>query len=464
MSYLFRILLIVVSVTQLVTGCSTRETEKPTASRKAGIGNVLATTTLLATITADDKPQSIAPPSGLGIHPSPANMFQFIFSERGGGVAYVVEKDGTSRMVHNGAAGKSYQTVGDVVLSPDGKRIAYGALVDGKWRMVVDGKEGAPFNTVRLPRFSPDGAHLAYQAMAGERWHLVVDGTPNAGTLKRYLPHEFSADSSRIACIDDVDDNNRGRLVVSDLAFATQTVVGSGVSFMLANADKSRIAAVSTMDGKQRVIDFSLDRPESVNRGAIYDTVGALAFGPDGVTLAYPAERAGRRLLVVGNRELALPDGDMAGLPVIHPDKKTVAVPIFSGGMTFLHQLSPVGGIGEVGHGYEAVEGLVYGRDGRFHAYAAQKGETWFVVVNGKEGPTFDRVVSPKFSPDGKLLVYRARKDGKRFVVVADMTARTIKAHPAYEQVFDAVFTADGKSVAYGVKDGNRLIWKVEAL
>jgi len=39
-----------------------------------------------------------------------------------------------------------------------------------------------------------------------------------------------------------------------------------------------------------------------------------------------------------------------------------------------------------------------------------------------------------------------------------------IRRHPSYEMVFPVVFTADGKSVAYGVKDGRKLIWKVEKL
>jgi len=80
--------------------------------------------------------------------------------------------------------------------------------------------------------------------------------------------------------------------------------------------------------------------------------------------------------------------------------------------------------------------------------------------VSGKEVPVFGQVVTPMFSPDRKFLVYRARKDAKRFVVVAG----AIRQHPAYEQVFLVVFTADGKSVAQGVKDGNKLIWKVEKI
>ena len=50
------------------------------------------------------------------------------------------------------------------------------------------------------------------------------------------------------------------------------------------------------------------------------------------------------------------------------------------------------------------------------------------------------------------------------FFVVADASGKTIRQHPAYGQVLQPVFTADGKSVAYGVKDGNRLIWIVEKL
>lgn len=453
---MFRLLWLVLCMAMLATGCRPNGAEKS----NSGTSRVLAATTLLATLAPDDKPQSIAMPTGAAFHAAPTAQLEFIFSELGGGVAYVVQKNGMSHVVHNGSVGKPYKIIGAVALSLDGKRIAYGALVDGKWRMVVDGKEGAPFNTVKSPLFSPDGAHIAYQAMSGERWHLVVDGTPNAGTLKRYLKHEFSGDSSRIAFIDDVDNNNRGRLVVSDLAFSKQTVVATGVSSMQTSADKSRIAAVIVSNNSQMVIDFSFDRPESARKGTMYDTVQGIAFGPDGRSLAYTAARAGKPLMVINGQEQPLPDGVMAGLPVIHPDRKSAGSLIFLNGVTFMQELPN----GNRENAFESAESLVYSKDGRFHAYAARKGENWFIVVNGKEGPIFDRVVTPKFSPDWKFLVYRARKSGKRFVVAADTSGKTIRTFPEYEQVFDVQFTADGKSVAYGVKDGQKLIWKVDKL
>lgn len=461
MIYQLRVFGVFVIVTLCAAGCSNKESEKSKVPRQH-ISTVADKTTILATIAADEKPQSITPSSGLGMHAPLSAAFQFIFSERGGGVAYSVEKNGMSHVVHNDSAGKPYKTVGTVVLSPDGKRIAYGALVDGKWRMVIDGKEGAPFNTVKSPMFSPDGQHVVYQAMAGDRWHLVVDATPNEGTLKHYLKNEFSADSSKIAYIDDVNDKDMGRLVVCDLTFKKPVIVEANVSRMLLNDDKTRIAAVSSSDNKQRVIEFGFDNPGAVIKGPPYDAVNNIDFGPDGFSLAYYVERNGKKLVVFNGKEEIVPIGNLSGQPASSLDKRTVAAFVATGNKVALRQFFRESG--QPGKEYDEAEGLVYSREGLFYAYAARNGEKWFAVVNGKEGSAFDRVVSTMFSPDGKSLVYRARKNGKRFVVVADTSGKTVKTCPAYEQVFPVVFTADGKSIAYGVKDGQKLIWKVEGL
>jgi Tol biopolymer transport system component len=73
-------------------------------------------------------------------------------------------------------------------------------------------------------------------------------------------------------------------------------------------------------------------------------------------------------------------------------------------------------------------------------------------------------VIEPTFTPDNRYVVFRARKDGKRFVAVADSTGKVIHEYPPYDMVFRPVFTADGKSVAYGIVDGTKLVWKVDAL
>ncbi len=445
-----------------VAGCRGKDSNEPPVARPF-VSAALDRPAVLAAIPDDARPPETPIGSGLGLHPTTrGGEYEFIFSERGGGVAYVVEKAGKFQVVHDGRAGKPYEAVRAVVLSADGRRCGYGALADGKWRTVVDGVEGEPFSAVERAVFSPDGSHVAYRAMAGERWHLVVDSKVDAGTPARLLKHDFSADASRIVFIDDVGEDGTGKLAVSDRAFKQRTIVAEGVSSFLVNADSSRVAAISASGGQQRVVTFGFARPDRAERSPAYDAISGLAFGPDGVSVAYLGGRAGKRVFVLNLREEPVSSGEMVGLPAIRPDGKGVGALMTADGAVRLRQLFVGGGKEE--SAYEEAEGPTYGGQGRSHAYAARRGGSWFIVANGKEGPPYDRVVSPVFSPDGRFLVYRARTDGKRFVVVADADGRTIRQHSAYEQVFPVLFTADGKSIAYGVKDGRQLVWKVEPL
>ena len=445
-----------------LTGCS-RQQEQAVTSSTSAKNEISTTTTVLATIADDEKPpQPLPGHEAITEAQNQPASFDVVFSGSGSGVVYTVEKNKKFYVVHNHTRGKEYASVGIVVLSSDGHRIAYGALADGKWRMVVDGKEGRPYDTVLTPLFSPDGKQVAYQAKEGEKWHIVVDNRPNAGTIASYTTPEFSADSNLIAYVEAAASSAEMRLIVSDLKFGTQHVKKSiGDQLFTTNRDKTRIAAAQVVNSKVRIIDFSFARPDDIHEGPLYDLIEPLTLSDDGSSVAYCALRDGARLTVFDNREEPLPQGRLPELPVIRPDMKGVGFLLADKKHVFLHQA--FFNSQEKGKKYDEGASLTYSRDGS-HAYAARKGGHWFVVVNGKEGPQFDRVVMPVFSPDGEYLVYRARKDGKRFVVVADGTGKTISQHPAYEQVFQPVFTADGKSVAYGVKDGQKLIWKVEKL
>jgi hypothetical protein len=407
---------------------------------------------------------SVEAPPQVALHPSSAHARpDVMFSDRAGGVAELVEQGDRTGVVHNGAKGSAYAAVGEVALSPDGRRCAHGALEGTRWRMVVDGKAGAPYDAVRRPVFSPDGAHLAYQAMKGERWLLVVDATPNAGTRTRFLDHAFGGDPARIVFVDDVDDRERGRLVVADLAFLQPVVVATGVSSFTLDPARTRGAAIAT-SGKteQVVLSFSLAHPDRVERGKPYDAVKDLLFGADG-TLAYVAERGGRSLLVLGDREVPFTPAALVERPVVVPGKAAFAALVAgpSGGVRLREIPGPEAQRDATA--YDEAEGLVISRDGGFHAYAARRGGRWFAVLNGKEGPAFDRVVTPTFSADGRWLAYRARRNGSRFVVVVATSDGAAHLHGAHEQVFPVSFGTDGATVAYGVKDGAQAAWMVEA-
>jgi hypothetical protein len=328
--------------------------------------------------------------------------------------------------------------------------------------MVVDGKEGDPFDLVGTPVFSADGAHVAYPAQQGKHWGLVVDGVfAGEPAASRYVSYAFSADGARLVVVDAAEGTATARLVVGDRALRKTTVIDPAVTSVLVDPTATRVAAVAVSGDAQRVVTLDLARPEAARRGAAFKAVSSLSFAADGASVGYLAERADGRVLVVDDREVPIAGGHVVGAPVLLPGKRGAAVLVASmSGSVLLREL-----LGESRSGeppYEEAEGLVYSADGRHHAYAARKGPRWFLVLDGKEGPAFDRVVTPVFSADGRAVAYRVRKDGARFVVVADVATGTISVHPPHEQVFPVVFTAGGKSIAYGVKDGARAAWQVE--
>jgi hypothetical protein len=444
-----------------VTGCN-KISNNPNSDNKSSL-NVVDKTTLLATISVDEKP----PPVPVSHDPStPQSLqapFEVLFSESGRGVSYIIQKGDMVSVVKNKIKGNEYKNVGTVVLSPDGNRIAYAALIGAKWCIVVDNKEDRTFETVLTPIFSPNGKHVIYQAKEGDKWYLVVDGIPNSGTIASYTTPEFSSDSNSIAYIEAAASNKEMRLIVSDLRFAAQSVKPSvGDLLFTSNSAKTRIATTQVANKKLRVIDFPFAKPDLTHEGQLYDVIEKLAVGDDGESVSYCAIKDGKRLLIFNDKEESLPKALLPEFPVIRPDKKGVGVLLITDKQFYLHQAFFNSTV--KGKLYDEAAHLIYSKDSSLYAYAARKGDNWFIVVNGKEGPAYDKVVRPLISSDGTFLVYRARKDGKRFVVVADKNGTTIKEQPAYDQVFDLHFTSDEKSVAYGIKDGNQLIWKVEKL
>lgn len=64
-------------------------------------------------------------------------------------------------------------------------------------------------------------------------------------------------------------------------------------------------------------------------------------------------------------------------------------------------------------------------------------------------------VRDPVFSPDGKLLAYRARDDDGWNVIAGETRSA------AYDEVGPPQFSGDGKQVAFGARSGRELWWRV---
>lgn len=444
-----------------------------TRERRSGAGpayvqpEVVASTKLLATMTEDEKPDSetsssehsntIAAASQNALHQIELNPY-------GKGVAYIARVGNQVYVVHNGRRSKPYQYIEThtLIISPDGKRAAYGAESAHGWVQVVDDKENGPFAERGRLSFSPDSKHIAYEARIGDAWYQFIDDKKNAGAISYFDKAVFSNDSSKVMYLENTEGGREFRLVISDLEFKKMTKITIGNPTLAISRDNAMIAAIQQVKGKQRAIELSFNQPNDVTNGPLYDEVMKLTFSDDGKSLAYVAKKGATSYLVLNGKEERLPDGEYPFSLVIRPDNKGAGIVVAGPEGAYLHQAFYSDGT--FVNFYKECADLTYSRDGSHHAYVAIKNEKFLIIVNGIEGPFFDRVISPMFSPDGKYLVYRARQDGKRFVVVADAEGKIIKQHPRYERVFETIFTADGKSVAYGVKDGNKLIWKVEEL
>lgn len=444
-------------------GCSSK---KDVAQQP--VKNVVVSESKVHAVIAENESPSVDAASSAGSNTNdkqPPALYFVEFNEFGKSAAYIAKVGEQYRVVHNGKPGKLYQSVqtNSVRISPDGQRLVYAAKIDNKTVVVLDGKEAGPYDEIAPPVFSPDSRHVAYEGKRGDKWYIFSDVFKSTPALSYFDKPVFNADSTKIMFIENTDNDQKKRVVVSDLTFKVLGTISSVAQPCAISEDKSRIALVTDYQGKQRVSEFNFAEPGSVKEGPVYDSVAKLVLNSDGSSLAYVAKKGTESYLVLNGKEERLPEGESPWTPIIRPGSNKGAGIVINGkNGAYLHQAFFSDGI--TSKRYKEAAELTYSGDGKSQAYGAIKNEKFLLVVNGVEGPLFDRVIGPRFSPGGDFVVYRARKDNSRFVVVTDSKGTLLRQHAGYERVFEPVFTADGKSVAYGVIDGKKLLWKVEKL
>ena len=110
---------------------------------------------------------------------------------------------------------------------------------------------------------------------------------------------------------------------------------------------------------------------------------------------------------------------------------------------------------GRFGPLYKEIEQGVLSVDGQHCAYVAKKGEKWLVVLDGQEGPEYDKIgkfgfFELIFSEDGERFAYAAQK-GEKWVIVLDG-----RESPEYDEIGNYVFSADSRHFASEVEQGGR--------
>jgi WD40 repeat protein len=106
---------------------------------------------------------------------------------------------------------------------------------------------------------------------------------------------------------------------------------------------------------------------------------------------------------------------------------------------------------GEFGKSYDAIEQLEFSPDGRSLIYRAKRDGKWLVIRDGVEGKAYDTIRAVKFSPDSRHLAYSARAGGKSFIFLDGIEG------PEYSSISAPAFSPDG-TLAYMARRQGRWI------
>lgn len=101
---------------------------------------------------------------------------------------------------------------------------------------------------------------------------------------------------------------------------------------------------------------------------------------------------------------------------------------------------------------YSEVSDLIFSADGRAFAYKAKIDGKEYVISGGEKAGPYDDVDDMAFSPDGRVLAYSAEINDSEYAVVGDK-----KVGP-YKSVDDLEFSYDSRALAYKAKiDGKKI-------
>jgi Tol biopolymer transport system component len=365
-----------------------------------------------------------------GVEGPEANRVEELqFSPDGKRVGYILfwEMAGsgvqTYRAVIDGAAGPAYRSVRDLAFSPDGKHVAYVAERAGtaprtrvETVVVLDGKEGKGYDGIAQGslRFKPDSDRPAFLARRDSRLVAVIDDVEGQEAAE----FSFSPDGKRVAYVLRRDtgtavlvDGRQRPMYGGNVTQLTFSPDGKHLAYMVNQF--SPVQQFAVVDGREgspseAVSEFQFGADgrfaylarrgfeevcvTDAGPGAVYIQVGDIHFSPDGKHLAYRGLRRDGVFVVVRDGKEEKGYRQIVDRSVrFSPDGKHLAYRVMlPGGMTVVAD-------GVEGKGYNfngSVPGLAFSPDGKHLAYVAVRQDGGgVVVVDGAEGPPFDRVL-----------------------------------------------------------------------
>lgn len=354
---------------------------------------------------------------------------------------------GRALIVLDGLATETHQQVRIPRFSADGKHVAWAwgdraKNEQDEWELIVDGKRVKTADWIGDPCFAPVGDN--YAVWTGKDVKVDSLGAHEGGeyacnwgnkkasgyTEPPWRDPHWSADGKHLGFIAQKPD--RFMAVVDGKEHGPYNFA-SGFTW----SPDGKTAAWAAMKGWGEMRIYT---PKE-SYGEAYESVGAPALGADGA-MAYVASIRGQTALIFN--ETVVPGFYRAmGTPAISPDGKRVVVAANDGAG------------GEVSRWFldnSWMDGAM-GAD-EDEAKLAAAGSKCFMVVDAyKVGGDWWRVVRPCFSPDSQHVAARARS-AEGWQVLLDE-----RAGPVYDEVHAPRFSADGKLLEFGARRGRELLW-----
>lgn len=369
---------------------------------------------------------------------------------------------------------EDYDFIDSIVFSSDGKKVAYRVKKDEKYFVAVNEKISKPYDMILEGSlvFSPNNQRLAYVAQERGGIFVVLGDKEDKFNAKSYDEYyiAFSPDSKKVAYVANDIEKGLGRQFVvlngeKSRIYGMYPVIDN--RSLIFSPDSEQFAYIVQEAGTFRENLIVLNDQEIKN----YDWVHGLIFNPATKQLVYVAWEKGKK------KEFIVVDGQQGKIyeevlfPTFSSDGKQFAYAAQEGWSEIWFEGDPEKYYTPIkftvlnnqeGKKYNWVGKPVFSPDGSQLAYAAGEGysiratEVWekFIVLNGQERKKYYiDLGDPVFSPNGKRLAYRANW---KFIV---LDGEEKKSH---DRVWDPIFSPDSKYIAYGARDGNELWWIVE--
>jgi len=361
-------------------------------------------------------------------------------------VAWIEESSGKKTVRLDGASqGGTYDDVKNMRFLRNTSHLMFFAKRGSSWTFVLDGKEQQQtYDSVSPISVPSDGTSYAFVGCSEKKCQLTVDGVASGPVSESLWYPQYCRDGKRLAFL-----SKRGKKWIFEVdgretGPELDGIWGSEWGF---TRDGSRFYNAARLDGKWTYVVDGVPGPG-------FEVISPIVFSPDGKHFAYGGT------VTKGGMTKTKTIGTMV------VDGKAGELYEGSGIAGHLSQLAGyteniIDGVHDMWPDFYGVSTPSFNSEGKLsYAISRSRGDN-AVIVDGKEGPGFEKILSPvAFSSGGVHFAYVAQSN-EEFVEVRDnhagKTYSLTKMKGRFLDVSWIESSVDGSHLAFEIVSGGQM-------